>query len=86
MSQKTREKYGLPPLRVSAPAPAAPPVGAVWNNISRLWMVATDAGMVPCDPQPAAPQIAPVTAGERVQLVGFVPGVAGVLPSIKVSA
>ena len=36
---------------VEAPAPAAPPPGAVWNNIRRLWMV----DGVACDPQPPAP-------------------------------
>lgn len=46
-----REKYGLPPLNITKPAPAAPPAGAVWNGIRRLWMV----DGVACDPQPPAP-------------------------------
>lgn len=44
-------------LRRPAEQRPAPPAGAspVWNGIRRLWMVETDAGPAPVDPQPAPP-------------------------------
>lgn len=94
MSQKTREKYGirLPVVdsssrAASAPAPAAPPPGAVWNNIRRLWMV----DGVACDPQPAAPVgMAEIRAGGRtIGFLEFAPSdvtVERVPPAVKVTA
>jgi len=103
MSQKTREKYGIrlpvmvdvgrnTDLTAVARDEAAREVEAsapVWNNISRLWFVQTGAGMVPCDPQPAAPSLRIADAetpwasgfnGPRAIVLGTVP------PSVKVSA
>lgn len=65
---------------------AAPPAGAVWNNISRKWFVQTGAGMVPCDPQPPAPSL-----GLKVETVIGSPAFEAALrgdvpPAVKVSA
>jgi hypothetical protein len=75
------------PVTTSAPAPAAPSPGAVWNNIRRLWMV----DGVAVDPQPAAPVgMAEIRAGGRtIGFLEFAPSdvtVERVPPAVKVSA
>ncbi len=46
-----------PQKRPEPPPPrdARPPDGAWWNGIRRLWLVNSDAGPVPLEPQPAPP-------------------------------
>ena len=82
-----REKYGLPPLNITKPAPAAPPAGAVWNGIRRLWMV----DGVACDPQPPAPLVASaqnfatIAIHKRGDMPAPLPaGTVPVLPAVKV--
>lgn len=59
----------------ATPAPAAPPAGAMWNGLRRLWMV----DGVAVDPQPAAPP-APLA----VQMVPGARGPVPAPPSVKV--
>ena len=89
MSKATREKFGLPPLHVSAPAPAAPaapPVGAVWNGIRRLWMV----DGVAVDPQPPPlskmAQVIDPAATVVLHVDGARHRLEAIPPAVKVSA
>lgn len=100
MSQKTREKYGIrlpvisevsrgTGLTAAARDKFAHEVEAaapVWNNISRRWFVQTDAGMVPCDPQPDAP--VEILRGDMTdaEIRAFGRALAALPPSVKVSA
>lgn len=86
MSKATRAKFGLLPLHVSAPAPAAPPVGAVWNGIRRLWMV----DGVAVDPQPPPlskmAQVIDPAATVVLHVDGARHRLEAIPPAVKVSA
>jgi hypothetical protein len=78
MSQATREKFNLPPLRTSAPAAAAPPRRPSWDAVRGLWMLDGE----PVDPQPAAPVagLPVVFFAHQAEVIGAAP------PAVKVMA
>lgn len=91
MSQKTRERYEAGRKVEAAAVPAVAQVAPVWNGLRRLWMVATDVGMVPCDPQPAAPSMtvheAELGGSVRARLSAWrQTGASALPPAVKVSA